>query len=42
MDGVRFTSKEELIETMWEAYKDKMTREEYEKYVAEHMIEEEK
>ena len=42
LDGVRYTNKEELIENMWEAYKDRMNREDFDKYVKENMVEEEK
>lgn len=33
LDGAKFQSLEELKEVMWQLYKDKMTREEFEKYV---------
>jgi hypothetical protein len=42
LDGVRFLSKEDLIDNMWQAYQDKMSREEFDKYIAENMVEEEK
>lgn len=33
LDGAKFQSLEELKEVMWQLYKDKMTSEEFEKYV---------
>ena len=42
LDGVRYFSKDELMENMWEAYKDSMSREDFEKYVQENMVQEEK
>ncbi len=42
LDGVRYFSKEELVENMWEAYKDRMSREDFNKYVEQNMIQEEK
>jgi hypothetical protein len=42
LDGVRYFSKEELMENMWEAYKDRMSRGDFEKYVSENMVQEEK
>lgn len=42
LDGIRFASKEELIENMWPLYDGRMSKEEFEKYAAENMTEEEK
>jgi hypothetical protein len=33
MKGIKFATKEEAIDAMWEFYKDKMTREEFEKFI---------
>ena len=35
LDGAKFPSMEELKEAMWEVYQEKMSREEFEKYVQE-------
>jgi hypothetical protein len=42
LDGIRYSSKEELIESLWPLYESRMSREEFEKYVTENMVEEEK
>lgn len=39
IDGAKFPDMESLKETLWELYQAKMTREEFEKYVAEHVTE---
>jgi hypothetical protein len=35
LDGAKFPSMEELKEAMWEVYQDKMSKEEFDKYVQE-------
>ncbi len=35
LDGAKFPSMEELKEAMWEIYQDKMSKEEFEKYIQE-------
>ena len=35
LDGAKFTSLEELKESLWGIYQDKMTKEEFYKYVEE-------
>lgn len=35
LDGAKFPSMDELKEAMWEVYQDKMSKEEFEKYVEE-------
>lgn len=37
IDGAKFQSFEELKESLWPLYEGRMTREEFEKYVAEKM-----
>lgn len=37
LDGAKFESLEELKEVMWQLYKDKMSREEFEKYVEQNV-----
>ena len=39
IDGAKFASMEELKSSMWEMYKDKMSREEFDKYVAGNVTE---
>jgi hypothetical protein len=35
IDGAKFPSMEELKEAMWEIYQDKMSKEDFEKYITE-------
>lgn len=37
LDGAKFPSMEELKSAMWEMYQDKMSKEEFEKYVTENV-----
>ncbi len=37
IDGAKFQSLEELIEGLWPLYRDKMNREEFEKYVKDNV-----
>jgi len=37
LDGAKFESIEELKEVMWQLYKDRMSREEFEKYVEQNV-----
>jgi hypothetical protein len=37
--GIKFVTKEEAIDAMWEFYKDKMGREEFEKFIKDHIEE---
>ncbi len=37
IDGAKFQSMEELKESIWPLYQGKMSREEFEKYVEEHV-----
>ena len=37
IDGAKFASEKELIDSIWPLYKDKMSREEFEKYVKDNM-----
>jgi hypothetical protein len=39
MKGVKFATKEEAIEAMWELYKDKMSRPEFDKFIHQHITE---
>lgn len=39
MKGVKFESKEEAIEAIWELYKEKMPRPDFEKFILEHIQE---
>ncbi len=39
MKGVKFPSKEEAMDAMWEFYKDKMSREEFDKFIQSHLEE---
>jgi len=39
IDGAKFSSMEELRSTLWELYKDKMSQDEFEKFVKEHVEE---
>jgi len=39
MKGVKFESKEEAMEALWEFYKDSMKREEFEKFIQSHIQE---
>lgn len=39
MKGVKFSSKEEAMDAMWEFYKDKMSREEFDKFIQSHLEE---
>ncbi|MCX7820744.1 MAG: hypothetical protein N2258_03615 [Brevinematales bacterium] len=39
MKGVKFASKEEAMDAMWEFYKDKMSREEFDKFIQSHLEE---
>jgi hypothetical protein len=39
MKGVKFDSKEEAVDAMWEFYKDKMPRPEFEKFIQAHIQE---
>ncbi len=39
MKGVKFASKEEAMDAMWEFYKDKMSREEFDKFIQSHIEE---
>lgn len=39
IDGAKFQSMEELKESVWPLYQGKMSREEFEKYVREHVQE---
>ena len=39
MKGVKFASKEEAVEAMWEFYKDQMAREEFDKFILSHIQE---
>ncbi len=39
MKGIKFASKDEAIEAMWEFFKDKMKREEFEKFIQAHIEE---
>ncbi len=38
IDGAKFQSMEELKESLWPLYQDKMSREEFDKYVEENVI----
>ena len=35
IDGAKFSSEQEMLDSLWPLYKDKMSREEFEKYVKE-------
>ena len=35
IDGAKFSSEEELLESLWPLYQNKMSREEFEKYARE-------
>lgn len=37
LDGAKFETLDELKEVMWQLYKDKMTREEFDNYVEQHV-----
>jgi hypothetical protein len=37
LDGAKFPSMEELKEALWEVHKDKMSEEEFDKYVKENV-----
>jgi hypothetical protein len=37
LDGAKFESIEELKEVMWQLYKDRMSREEFEQYVEQNV-----
>ena len=37
LNGAKFPSKEELKEALWVVYQDKMSKEEFEKYVEENV-----
>jgi hypothetical protein len=37
IDGAKFSSVEELLESLWPLYDGKMSREDFEKYVKENM-----
>ncbi len=39
IDGAKFASLEELKASLWEIYKDKMSKEEFEKYVKDNTVE---
>lgn len=39
MKGVKFDSKEDAIEAMWEFYKDKMSRPDFENFIQQHITE---
>lgn len=39
LDGAKFPSIEELKNAMWEMYQDKMSKEEFDKYVADNVEE---
>ena len=39
MKGIKFSSKEEAIEAMWEFYKDKMSKEDFIKFIQSHLEE---
>ncbi len=39
MKGIKFATKEEAIEAMWEFYKNKMQRADFEKFIQEHIQE---
>lgn len=39
IDGAKFASLEELKSSLWEMYKDKMSKEDFEKYVKENVVE---
>ncbi len=39
MKGVKFDTKEEAVDAIWEFYKDKMSRPDYEKFIQEHIQE---
>jgi len=39
IDGAKFASMEDLKSSMWEMYKDKMSAEEFDKYVAANVAE---
>jgi hypothetical protein len=39
IDGAKFSTMEELKESLWPLYKDKMSEEEFEKYVKENVEE---
>ena len=41
IDGAKFSDLESLKEALWELYQNRMTREEFEKYVAENTVESE-
>lgn len=37
LDGAKFETLDELKEVLWQLYKDKMTREEFDSYVEQHV-----
>ncbi len=39
MKGVKFASRDEAIEAMWEFFKDKMPRTEFDKFIQSHIEE---
>ena len=39
LKGVKFATKEEAIEAMWEFYKDQMSRPEFDKFIQNHIQE---
>jgi hypothetical protein len=42
IDGIRFLSKEDLINDLWENYRETMTREDFDRYVEENTVVEER
>ncbi len=39
MKGIKFSTKEEAIEAMWEFYKDSMQKADFDKFISEHIEE---
>lgn len=39
IDGAKFTSLEDLKTSLWEMYKDKMSKDEFEQYVKDNTVE---
>ena len=39
MKGIKFATKEEAVDAMWEFYKDSMKREDFEKFIQAHIEE---